>query len=129
MEYSGLQEFACTGIEFYQQNFIDTARRFVGLEKLIKVGFLRLAQDCMDYVELPPINLKEKRVKKVLRLNGEYYNQIKGKDPSWNEYRTVYWCQEAGVRMTWEQIQEMSRIQRNFVAYMKYTTPYKMMHL
>ena len=126
LEYSGLQEFACTGIEFYQQNFIDTARRFVGLEKLIKVGYLRLAQDCMDYRELAPINLKEKRVKKVLRLNGEYYNQIKGKDPSWNEYRTVYWCQEAGVRMTWEQIQEMSRIQRNFAVYMKYTTPYKM---
>ena len=28
--------------------------------------------------------------------------------------------------MTWKQIQEMSRIQRNFAVYMKYTTPYKM---
>ena len=126
LEYSGMPEFAYTGIEFYQQDFIDKAKEYAGIEKLIKAGFYNLTDTCISYGNRAPIELCERRVKKVLGLTGEYYNLIRDKDPTWREYEVTEQCQNAGIRMTWEQIQEMSRIQRNFAVYMKYTTPYKM---
>lgn len=127
LEYSGMLEYAKTGVEFYQQNYIETAREFPGIEKLVKAGFYNLTGTCIDYRNRPPIELYEKKVRKVLGLNGEYFNLIKDKNPMWEEYRTAKECQDEGIRATWEQIQEMAGLGRNFAIYMKYTTPHKML--
>lgn len=127
LEYSGMPEFARTGIEFYQQDFIDKAKEYAGIEKLIKAGFYNLTNSCISYGNRAPIVLYQKRVKKVLGLTGEYYNLIRDKDPTWREYEVTEQCQDVGIRATWEQIQRMSQYARNFVIYMRHSTPHKML--
>ena len=63
----------------------------------------------------------------MLGLQGEYYNLIKKKDPYMSEYRALHNCQQAGIRVTWEQVQEMSKFGRDFAIYMRHTTPHKML--
>ena len=127
LEYSGMPEFARTGIEFYQQDFIDKAKEYTGIEKLIKAEFYNLTNSCISYGSRAPIDLYQKRVKKVLGLTGEYYNLIRDKDPTWREYEVTEQCQDVGIRATWEQIQKMSRYARNFAIYMRHSTPRKML--
>lgn len=127
LEYSGMPEFARTGIEFYQQDFIDKAKEYTGIEKLIKAEFYNLTNSCISYGSRAPIDLYQKRVKKVLGLTGEYYNLIRDKDPTWREYEVTEQCQDVGIRATWEQIQKMSRYARNFAIYMRHSTPHKML--
>lgn len=127
LEYSGMSEFARTGIEFYQQDFIDKAKECEGIEKLIKAGFYNLTNTCISYGSRAPIDLYQKRVKKVLGLTGEYYNLIRDKDPTWREYEVTEQCQDVGIRATWEQIQKMSQYARNFAIYMRHSTPHKML--
>lgn len=127
LEYSGMPEFARTGIEFYQQDFIDKAKEYAGIEKLIKAGFYNLTNSCISYGNRAPIVLYQKRVKKVLGLTGEYYNLIRDKDPTWREYEVTEQCQDVGIRATWEQIQRMSQYARNFAVYMRHSTPHKML--
>lgn len=127
LEYSGMPEFAYTGIEFYQQDFIDKAKEYTGIEKLIKAGFYNLTNTCISYGNREPIDLYQKRVKKVLGLTGEYYNLIRDKDPTWREYEVTEQCQDVGIRATWEQIQKMSQYTRNFAIYMRHSTPHKML--
>lgn len=127
LEYSGMPEFARTGIEFYQQDFIDKAKEYAGIEKLIKAGFYNLTNSCISYGNRAPIVLYQKRVKKVLGLTGEYYNLIRDKDPTWREYEVTEQCQDVGIRATWEQIQRMSQYARNFAIYMRHSTPHKML--
>lgn len=127
LEYSGMPEFARTGIEFYQQDFIDKAKEYAGIEKLIKAEFYNLTNSCISYGSRAPIDLYQKRVKKVLGLTGEYYNLIRDKDPTWREYEVTEQCQDVGIRATWEQIQKMSQYARNFAIYMRHSTPHKML--
>lgn len=127
LEYSGMPEFARTGIEFYQQDFIDKAKEYTGIEKLIKAEFYNLTNSCISYGRRAPIDLYQKRVKKVLGLTGEYYNLIRDKDPTWREYEVTEQCQDVGIRATWEQIQKMSQYARNFAIYMRHSTPHKML--
>lgn len=127
LEYSGMPEFAYTGIEFYQQDFIDKAKECTGIEKLIKAGFYNLTNSCISYGSRAPIDLYQKRVKKVLGLTGEYYNLIRDKDPTWREYEVTEQCQDVGIRATWEQIQRMAQYARNFAIYMRHSTPHKML--
>lgn len=127
LEYSGMPEFARTGIEFYQQDFIDKAKEYTGIEKLIKAEFYNLTNSCISYGIRAPIDLYQKRVKKVLGLTGEYYNLIRDKDPTWREYEVTEQCQDVGIRATWEQIQKMSQYARNFAIYMRHSTPHKML--
>lgn len=127
LEYSGMPEFAHTGIEFYQQDFIDKAKEYTGIEKLIKAEFYNLTNSCISYGSRAPIDLYQKRVKKVLGLTGEYYNLIRDKDPTWREYEVTEQCQDVGIRATWEQIQKMSQYARNFAIYMRHSTPHKML--
>lgn len=127
LEYSGMPEFARTGIEFYQQDFIDKAKEYTGIEKLIKAEFYNLTNSCISYGSRAPIDLYQKRVKKVLGLTGEYYNLIRDKDPTWREYEVAEQCQDVGIRATWEQIQKMSQYARNFAIYMRHSTPHKML--
>lgn len=127
LEYSGMPEFARTGIEFYQQDFIDKAKEYTGIEKLIKAEFYNLTNSCISYGSRAPIDLYQKRVKKVLGLTGEYYNLIRDKDPTWREYEVTEQCQDVGIRVTWEQIQKMSQYARNFAIYMRHSTPHKML--
>ena len=127
LEYSGMPEFARTGIEFYQQDFIDKAKEYAGIEKLIKAEFYNLTNSCISYGIRAPIDLYQKRVKKVLGLTGEYYNLIRDKDPTWREYEVTEQCQDVGIRATWEQIQRMSQYARNFAIYMRHSTPHKML--
>ena len=127
LEYSGMPEFARTGIEFYQQDFIDKAKEYTGIEKLIKAEFYNLTNSCISYGSRAPIDLYQKRVKKVLGLTGEYYNLIRDKDPTWREYEVTEQCQDVGIRATWEQIQKMSQYARNFAIYMRHSTPHKML--
>lgn len=127
LEYSGMPEFARTGIEFYQQDFIDKAKEYTGIEKLIKAEFYNLTNSCISYGRRAPIDLYQKRVKKVLGLTGEYYNLIRDKDPTWREYEVTEQCQDVGIRVTWEQIQKMSQYARNFAIYMRHSTPHKML--
>lgn len=127
LEYSGMPEFARTGIEFYQQDFINKAKEYTGIEKLIKAEFYNLTNSCISYGSRAPIDLYQKRVKKVLGLTGEYYNLIRDKDPTWREYEVTEQCQDVGIRATWEQIQKMSQYARNFAIYMRHSTPHKML--
>lgn len=127
LEYSGMPEFARTGIEFYQQDFINKAKKYAGIEKLIKAEFYNLTNSCISYGSRAPIDLYQKRVKKVLGLTGEYYNLIRDKDPTWREYEVTEQCQDVGIRATWEQIQKMSQYARNFAIYMRHSTPHKML--
>ena len=127
LEYSGMPEFAHTGIKFYQQDFIDKAKEYAGIEKLIKARFYNLTNTCISYGNRAPISLHQKRVKKVLGLTGEYYNMIRDKDPTWREYEVTEQCQDVGIRATWEQIQKMSQYARNFAIYMRHSTPHKML--
>lgn len=127
LEYSGMPEFARTGIEFYQQDFIDKAKEYAGIEKLIKAEFYNLTNSCISYGSRTPIDLYQKRVKKVLGLTGEYYNLIRDKDPTWREYEVTEQCQDVGIRATWEQIQRMAQYARNFAIYMRHSTPHKML--
>lgn len=127
LEYSGLPEFAKTRRWFYQASYIERALEYPGVEKLTKAGFYNLAESAINNGNHSPMELGETKVKKVLDLKGEYYNLIKNKDISWREYEKVWECQDAGVWATWEQIQEMSKIYRNFAIYMKYSTPHKML--
>lgn len=127
LEYSGMPEFARTGIEFYQQDFINKAKECAGIEKLIKAEFYNLTNSCISYGNRAPIDLYQKRVKKVLGLTGEYYNLIRDKDPTWREYEVTEQCQDVGIRATWEQIQKMSQYARNFAIYMRHSTPHKML--
>lgn len=127
LEYSGMQEFAKTGVKFYQQSFIESAKEYEGIEKLIKAGFYALADKCIDCGNIPPIDLYEKRVKNVLGLSGEYYNLIRDKEPLWDEYKSAKECQDEGVKVTWEQIQELSHIPRNFAIYIRHSTAHKML--
>lgn len=127
LEYSGMPEFARIGIEFYQQDFIDKAKEYAGIEKLIKAEFYNLTNSCISYGSRAPIDLYQKRVKKVLGLTGEYYNLIRDKDPTWREYEVTEQCQDVGIRATWEQIQRMSQYARNFAIYMRHSTPHKML--
>lgn len=127
LEYSGMPEFARTGIEFYQQDFIDKAKEYAGIEKLIKAEFYNLTNSCISYGSRAPIDLYQKRVKKVLGLTGEYYNLIRDKDPTWREYEVTEQCQDVGIRATWEQIQRMAQYARNFAIYMRHSTPHKML--
>lgn len=127
LEYSGMPEFARTGIEFYQQDFIDKAKECAGIEKLIKAEFYNLTNSCISYGSRTPIDLYQKRVKKVLGLTGEYYNLIRDKDPTWREYEVTEQCQDVGIRATWEQIQRMAQYARNFAIYMRHSTPHKML--
>lgn len=127
LEYSGMPEFARTGIEFYQQDFINKAKEYTGIEKLIKAEFYNLTNSCISYGSRAPIDLYQKRVKKVLGLTGEYYNLIRDKDPTWREYEVTEQCQDVGIRVTWEQIQKMSQYARNFAIYMRHSTPHKML--
>jgi hypothetical protein len=48
---------------------------------------------------------KERSCKKILGLNGEYYQLLAGKNPSVREYNTTYEMQEKGLHPTWRQIQ------------------------
>lgn len=127
LEYSGMPEFARTGIEFYQQDFIDKAKEYAGIEKLIKAEFYNLTNSCISYGSRAPIDLYQKRVKKVLGLTGEYYNLIRDKDPTWREYEVTEQCQDVGIRATWEQIRRMAQYARNFAIYMRHSTPHKML--
>ena len=127
LEYSGMPEFARTGIEFYQQDFINKAKECAGIEKLIKAEFYNLTNSCISYGNRAPIDLYQKRVKKVLGLTGEYYNLIRDKDPTWREYEVTEQCQDVDIRATWEQIQKMSQYARNFAIYMRHSTPHKML--
>lgn len=127
LEYSGMPEFARTGIEFYQQDFINKAKEYTGIEKLIKAEFYNLTNSCISYGSRAPIDLYQKRVKKVLGLTGEYYNLIRDKDPTWREYEVTEQCQDVGIRATWEQIQKMTQYARNFAIYMRHSTPHKML--
>ena len=107
-----MPEFARTGIEFYQQDFINKAKEYAGIEKLIKAEFYNLTNSCISYGSRAPIDLYQKRVKKVLGLTGEYYNLIRDKDPTWREYEVTEQCQDVGIRATWEQIQRMAQYAR-----------------
>lgn len=127
LEYSGLPEFARQNIPFYQQNYINEAKEYQGIEKLVKAGYYNLASDCIDGENHAPLSLREKKLRKVLGLKGEYYNLIKKKDLRMSEYRALYNCQQAGIRVTWEQVQEMSKYGRDFAIYMRHTTPHKML--
>lgn len=127
LEYSGLPEFACQNIPFYQQNYIDTATEYQGIEKLVKAGYYNLTADSINGGSDAALSLREKKLRKVLGLQGEYYNLIKKKDPHMREYRALYNCQQAGIRVTWEQVQEMSKYGRDFAIYMRHTTPHKML--
>ena len=127
MEYSGLPEFARQNIPFYQQNYIDAAKEYQGIEKLVKAGYYDLTTDCIDRGDCTPLSLREKKLRKVLGLRGEYYNLIKKKDLRMSEYRALYNCQQARIRVTWEEIQEMSKYGRDFAIYMRHTTPHKML--
>lgn len=127
LEYSGMPEFAYTGIEFYQQDFINNAKEYAGIEKLIKARFYNLTNTCISYGSRAPIDLYQKRVKKVLGLTGEYYNLIRDKDPTWREYEVTEQCQDVGIRATWEQIRRMAQYARNFAIYMRHSTPHKML--
>lgn len=127
LEYSGLPEFARQNIPFYQQNYINKAKEYQGIEKLVKAGYYNLASDCIDGENHAPLSLREKKLRKVLGLKGEYYNLIKKKDLRMSEHRVLYNCQQAGIRVTWEQVQEMSKYGRDFAIYMRHTTPHKML--
>lgn len=127
LEYSGLPEFARQNIPFYQQNYIDMAKEYQGIEKLVKAGYYNLTADCISRGSDALLSLREKKLRKVLGLQGEYYNLIKKKDPYMREYRALYNCQQAGIRVTWEQVQEMSKFGRDFAIYMRHTTPHKML--
>jgi hypothetical protein len=127
LEYSGLPEFARQNIPFYQQNYIDMAKEYQGIEKLVKAGYYNLTADCISRGSDALLSLREKKLRKVLGLQGEYYNLIKKKDPHMREYRALYNCQQAGIRVTWEQVQEMSKFGRDFAIYMRHTTPHKML--
>lgn len=127
LEYSGMPEFAYTGIEFYQQDFINNAKEYAGIEKLIKARFYNLTNTCISYGSRAPIDLYQKRVKKVLGLTGEYYNLIRDKDPTWREYEVTEQSQDVGIRATWEQIRRMAQYARNFAIYMRHSTPHKML--
>ena len=66
LEYSGLPEFARQNIPFYQQNYIDMAKEYQGIEKLVKAGYYNLASGCIDRGNIAPISLWEKKLRKVL---------------------------------------------------------------
>jgi len=61
--------------------------------------------------------LKEERevfVKKILGLNGEYYQLLAGKNPSTREYNTTYKMQEKGLHPTWQQVQIFCKVSEEF---------------
>lgn len=64
LEYSGLPEFARQNIPFYQQNYIDMAKEYQGIEKLVKAGYYNLTADCIDRGNHELLSLREKKLRK-----------------------------------------------------------------
>lgn len=75
LEYSGLPEFARQNIPFYQQNYINKAKEYQGIEKLVKAGYYNLASDCIDGENHAPLSLREKK----LIMNEAVYGRLQQK--------------------------------------------------
>ena len=91
-----------------------------------KCGFYRIVKEKMQGYNTGNLKKKERSCKKILGLNGEYYQLLAGKNPSTREYNTTYKMQEKGLHPTWQQVQFFARFPRNFTRYIRYTTIHKM---
>lgn len=129
MQYSGLELFVKHGHEcekIWLSEYLDTYKYKKGIEQLLKCGFYRVVRgvvkdNCTNYIDFT-----QKAARKILGLNKEYYRLIAGKDPSYREYEVAWEAQEAGVRLSWEQIRFFATTHRNFAIYIRHTTPHKM---
>lgn len=97
-----------------------------GIEQLVKCGFYKIVKEKMRGYSTGYLKKEERSCKKILGLNGEYYQLLAGKNPSVREYNTTYEMQEHRLHPTWQQVQFFARFPRNFTRYIRYTTIHKM---
>lgn len=129
LQYSGLEYFVKHGHEhekLWLSEFIETYRYKPGIEQLIKCRFYRVVRHILEHGRSEYINWDQKSAPKILGLGKEYYRLISGRNPTYWEYEVAWEAQEAGVRMTWTQVQFFAKSHRNFAIYIRHTTPHKM---
>lgn len=129
LQYSGLEYFVKHGHEhekLWLSEFIATYQYKQGIEQLIKCQFYRVVRHILEHGRCEYINWDKKSAPKILGLGKEYYRLLAGKNPTYREYEVTREAQEAGVRMTWTQVQFFAKSHRNFAIYIRHTTPHKM---
>lgn len=129
LQYSGLEYFVKHGHEhekLWLSEFIVTYQYKQGIEQLIKCQFYRVVRHILEHGRCEYINWDKKSAPKILGLGKEYYRLLAGKNPTYREYEVTWEAQEAGVRMTWTQVQFFAKSHRNFAIYIRHTTPHKM---
>ncbi len=129
LQYSGLPEFAKSMNRFYLTEFIECSRRYPGMEKLIKCGFMKLARSAMRRGQINYLDMHQTKVKRVLNLDGYYFKLAQGKDITYREYEVMQEAIDADVTLNYQQAQYLSRDEvhkRNFCIYIRHTTPHKM---
>lgn len=129
LQYSGLEYFVKHGHEhekLWLSEFIVTYQYKPGIEQLIKCRFYRVVRHILEHGRCEYINWDKKSAPKILGLGKEYYRLLAGKNPTYREYEVTWEAQEAGVRMTWTQVQFFAKSHRNFAIYIRHTTPHKM---
>lgn len=128
MEYSAIERFVHHDHdreEMYPERYIASYQQYPCIEQLVKCGFYKLVKGLMEgWTQY--LDTGAKGCKKVLNVGTEYYKMLSGKNPTRREYEVVYEAYEAGVRLTWQQVQVFSRHKRNFAIYIRHTTPHKM---
>ena len=128
-QYSAMERFVKHGKyreKMYLDQYLNEYRYMPGIEQLVKCGFYRIVKEKMQGYNTGNLKKKERSCKKILGLNGEYYQLLAGKNPSTREYNTTYKMQEKGLHPTWQQVQFFARFPRNFTRYIRYTTIHKM---
>ena len=97
-----------------------------GIEKLVKCGFYKIVKEKMQGYSTGYLKKEERSCKKILGLNGEYYQLLAGKNPSTREYNTTYEMQEKGLHPTWQVCSFLQGFRGISLRYIRYTTIHKM---
>ena len=113
-QYSAMECFVKRGKyreKMYLDQYLNEYRYMPGIEQLVKCGFYRIVKEKMQGYNTGNLKKKERSCKKILGLNGEYYQLLAGKNPSVREYNTTYEMQEKGLHPTWQQVQFLQSLQ------------------
>lgn len=128
-QYSAMERFVKHGKyreKMYLDQYLEGYRYMPGIEQLVKCGFYRIVKEKMQGYNTGYLKKGERSCKKILGLNGEYYQLLAGKNPSVREYNTTYEMQDRGLHPTWQQVQFFAKFPRNFTRYIRHTTIHKM---
>lgn len=130
-QYSAIDIFAkgLKGERFYPGEYLKKYKNSKYLEYMVKLKLFRIAKECIksSYWH-SDINEYGKRIHEVLRVTKDQVKMLSEMNASITELRVLQKANDAGVKMTKEQIRWIAENlgRSELINYMRYTTPHKM---